>query len=81
MGASAQQCEVEAAKCYTDDVLLYRMTLLQVVAQMGRDVRLGQDSKLRLNPKVCFLLEQPAEPGAQFPIPDSGTTPGGGRWT
>ena len=49
--------EAEAAKCYTDDVLLYRMILLQVVAQIGRDVRLGQDSKLRLNPK-----EQPAEP-------------------
>ena len=29
---------------------------------MRRDVRLGQGSKLRLNPKVCFLLEQPAEP-------------------
>lgn len=54
--------EAEAAKCYTDDVLLFRMILLQVVAQMGRDVRLGQDSKLKLNPKVCFLLEQPAEP-------------------
>ena len=38
------------------------MILLQVVAQMRRDVRLGQGSKLRLNPKVCFLLEQPAEP-------------------
>lgn len=38
------------------------MILLQVVAQMGRDVKLAQDPKLRLNAKVKFLLEQPAEP-------------------
>ena len=50
-----------------DDILLFRMILLYVVAQMARDSQLrsaGSTTKTELGKKrqVGFLLEQPAEP-------------------
>lgn len=48
--------EVEHAKCYTDNVLLYRMILLQVVAQKGRDVRLSQNPKVQPRPEGEVLV-------------------------
>ena len=54
-------------KVLNDDVLLFRMILLYVVAQMARDSQLrsaGSTTRTELGKKrqVGFLLEQPAEP-------------------
>ena len=54
--------EVERAKCHLDDVLLFRMVTLYVVAKLGRDARLSQEKKTNLLPTVRFLMEQPAAP-------------------
>ena len=46
-------------KVYEDDVLLLMM-MLYVVAQMGRDVTLRNNTTKALKPRVAFLIEQPA---------------------
>lgn len=52
--------DVERAKCHLDDVLLFRMVMLYVVAPLGQDARLAQEKTTNLLPMVRFLLEQPA---------------------
>jgi len=47
-------------KVFEDDVMLLRMIVLYVVAQMGRDVTLRNNTTKALKPHVAFLIEQPA---------------------
>ena len=54
--------EVERAKCHLDDLLLFRMVTLYIVAKIGRDARLSQEKENNLQPVVRFLMEQPAAP-------------------
>lgn len=59
---TTQYDEVEMAKCHLDDLLLFRMVALYIVAKLGRDARLAQERATNLQPVVKFLMEQPAAP-------------------
>lgn len=51
------------AKCHLDDLLLFRMVTLYIVAKLGRDARrLAQKRSMNLHTNVRFLMEQPAAP-------------------
>ena len=54
--------EAEQEKVFGDDVLLFRMLTLYIVAEMARSGGGKQEEPVVKKPLVAFLLEQPARP-------------------